>query len=121
MGQRYILCVDDEVMNLDLLEAYLADQFEVKLVNDGFACLESVAERQPDIILLDVMMPEIDGKEVCQKLKTSPETKHIPVIFVTGMADTKNLQELRSGPADALLSKPFSRDQILELIDHHLS
>jgi len=120
MRLKYILCVDDESMNLDLIEAFLEDEFEIKLVCDGYACLASVAERKPDLILLDVMMPGMDGREVCNNIKSNPDTKNIPIVYVTGMADLNNLEELKSDPADALLSKPFSRTQLLDTIKNYL-
>ena len=81
-----VLVVDDIVANVRLLEAKLtAEYFEVVTAMNGLDALEAVQRSKPDIILLDVMMPGIDGIEVCSRLKSNPATRHIPVIMVTAL------------------------------------
>jgi len=104
-----ILIVDDIPANLKLLDAKLTGEyFEVFAASSGPEALEAVKECQPDIVLLDVMMPGMDGFEVCRRLKSSPETEHIPVIMVTALDQPKDrVQGLEAG-ADDFLTKPVN-------------
>ena len=85
-----VLVVDDIPANVRLLEAKLAaEYFDVITADSGAAALELVAEQPPDIVLLDVMMPGMDGFEVCQRIKANPQTLHIPVVMVTALSEPK--------------------------------
>jgi two-component system cell cycle response regulator len=103
-----VLIVDDVPANVRLLQAKLeADYYEVLSASDGHAALQVAADSQPDIILLDVMMPGIDGYEVCRQLKNNPDTSHIPIILITALDGREDrLSGLESG-ADDFLTKPF--------------
>ena len=84
-----VLVVDDILSNVKLLEAKLtAEYFEVVTAFNGQECLARMAEQVPDIVLLDVMMPGMDGFEVCRRIKANPRTAHVPVVMVTAL-DTK--------------------------------
>lgn len=88
-SQGAILIVDDTPMNLEVLVQELTDQdFEVFVAIDGESPIEQLQYARPDIILLDVMMPGIDGFETCSRLKQNPETQDIPVIFMTALTNT---------------------------------
>ncbi|MFL1460899.1 PleD family two-component system response regulator [Roseococcus sp. DSY-14] len=102
-----ILAVDDIAANLRLLEAKLVSEFyEVLLASSGPEALQAAAAQLPDVILLDVMMPGMDGYEVCRVLKANPRTQHIPVVMVTALTDpTERVRGLEAG-ADDFLSKP---------------
>lgn len=102
-----ILVVDDIPVNLRLLEAkLLAEYYEVSLASCGQDALATAARWSPDVILLDVMMPEMDGYEVCSLLKANPATAHIPVVMVTALVDpVERVRGLEAG-ADDFLSKP---------------
>ena len=104
-----VLVVDDIVANVRLLEAKLtAEYFEVVTAMNGLDALEAVQRTKPDIILLDVMMPGIDGIEVCSRLKANPATRHIPVIMVTALDQPEDrLRGLHAG-ADDFLTKPVN-------------
>ena len=78
-----VLVVDDVEANVDILVDTLGDIYEVSVAMDGLSALEVVEENPPDLILMDIMMPGMDGYEVCQKLKSNKKTRGIPVIFVT--------------------------------------
>jgi len=102
-----VLVVDDISANLRLLEAKLgAEYYEVALANSGAEALATAAEWMPDVVLLDVMMPGLDGYEVCRRLKAAPATAHIPVVMITALVDpAERVRGLDAG-ADDFLSKP---------------
>ena len=102
-----ILVVDDIAANLRLLEAkLLAEYYEVALAASGPEALATVARWAPDVILLDVMMPGMDGYEVCRRLKSTPATMHIPVVMVTALVDVAERVRALEAGADDFLSKP---------------
>ncbi|MEQ1789754.1 MAG: PleD family two-component system response regulator [Rickettsiales bacterium] len=104
-----ILVVDDVPANVKLLEAKLTSEYyEVLTAVDGFDALEKAKKYKPDIILLDVMMPGMDGFEACQKLKADPDLSHIPVVMVTALSEKSDrLKGLESG-ADDFITKPIN-------------
>ncbi|MES9966909.1 MAG: response regulator, partial [Sedimenticola sp.] len=84
--KKTILIVDDETSFLDLLTSYLEDDYRIIAVKNGASALKrAAAEPAPDLVLLDIVMPEMDGYEVCQKLQQDPQTRDIPVIFSTSV------------------------------------
>ena len=102
-----VLVVDDILANVKLLEARLsAEYFDVLTANSGLAALEIVARERVDVVLLDVMMPGMDGFEVCRRIKQNPKLSHVPVIMVTALDQPADkVQGLQSG-ADDFLTKP---------------
>ena len=103
-----ILVVDDIEANVRLLEAKLsAEYYDVSVAYDGKAALEKAAAELPDIILLDVMMPELDGFEVCRRLKADPVTRHIPVVLVTALDGRRDRLAGLDAGADDFLTKPI--------------
>ncbi len=109
-----ILIVDDNAQNLELLQAYL-ETLPCRLVTatDGIEALSAVAEHKPDLVLLDVMMPRMSGFEVCQKLKSDPATRSIPVIMVTALNEIGDIERGVESGTDDFLTKPVKK---LELI-----
>jgi len=109
-----ILCVDDEDFNLDLLETILSPLgYEVLPAQSGKAALETLASRHVDLVLLDINMPEMDGYEVCGKIKSDPQTRHIPVIMITSLDSRDNkLRSIEAG-ADEFLGKPLDQSELL--------
>ncbi len=103
-----ILVVDDVLSNVKLLEARLkAEYYTVIVAHDGKEAIDLVAKQQPDIILLDIMMPKINGFEVCKSLKSDPLTTHIPIIMVTALHDTHDRVQGINAGADDFLTKPI--------------
>jgi two-component system cell cycle response regulator len=109
-----ILVVDDVMANLRLLEAKLsAEYYEVLAVQDGPAALEAAQAWAPDLVLLDVMMPVMDGYEVCRRLKAERATEHVPVVMVTALGDnSERVRGLEAG-ADDFLTKPVDDETLL--------
>jgi len=88
--KKTVLVVDDVASNIDILLEILDEDYDVSVAMDGESALEFIAEAAPDIVLLDIMMPGMSGYEVCERLKADDQSKHIPVIFVTGKTDAED-------------------------------
>jgi PAS domain S-box-containing protein len=117
-----LLIVDDIPTNLRTLFTYLRDlNFKVRIAQNGENALKQVAKVPPDLILLDVMMPEIDGYETCRRLKANPETCNIPVIFMSALNDTVDkIKGFEIGAVD-YITKPFQPEEVLSRINAHLT
>ncbi|MEQ8331948.1 MAG: two-component system response regulator [Nisaea sp.] len=120
-GQRTILVVDDTPDNLALMSRLLKDHYKVKIANSGRRALTIAAvEPRPDLILLDVMMPEMDGYEVCRRLQADPSTTDIPVVFLTARSNQEDEHlGLELGAVD-YISKPISPPIVLARVRNHL-
>lgn len=107
-----VLIVDDEPVNVKLLEAYLLSDYEIITAYGGMEALEKVEAHNPDIILLDIMMPDITGYKVCETLKSSEKTKFIPIVMVTALSGIEDrVMGIKAG-ADDFLTKPLDRIEI---------
>ena len=116
-----ILIVDDNSANLGVLSDALSQAgFEVRVAKSGKMALERVKYALPDLILLDVMMPEMDGFETCRRLQANPETTQIPVIFMTALSDTANKVEGFQVGAVDYITKPFQQEEVLARVKLHL-
>ncbi len=121
-SQQYlILIVDDNPTNIKVLSSFLKENgFKVLVFRDSESTLQMVPKISPDLILLDVMMPEIDGFELCRRLKESPATQDIPVIFMTALSDTVDkVKGLTIGGVD-YITKPIQYEEVLARINVHL-
>ena len=116
-----ILIVDDEETNIDILVEILGDRYDLSIAMDGNAAIESIAENPPNLILLDIMMPDMDGHEVCKRIKADEKTRSIPVIFVTVMTD--EIDELKGFELGAVdyITKPLSPPIIRARVRTHLA
>jgi len=115
-GRNFLLCVDDEPLNQQILVDFLEDEYELKMVDNGQACLEAVREAKPDLILLDINMPVMSGIEVCQILKADESTRDIPIIMVTALATKEERAAGLAANCDAYVTKPFDFDLLLTTI-----
>ena len=121
-GPGSILIVDDTPTNLDVPVDYFAELgFDVLVATDGQGALDQMAHAKPDVILLDVMMPGMDGFEVCRRLKADPATADIPVIFMTALSDTREkLAGFEAGAVD-YVTKPIQHDEVRVRVTTHLT
>jgi CheY-like chemotaxis protein len=116
-GRRNVLLVDDDPLILEILRTILdLEEFEVTTVADGRQALASVAASPPDVVVCDVMMPEVDGFEVCRTLKSEPTTADLPVILLTARDRPEDRQAGEDAGCDAYLTKPFSPLQLIDVI-----
>lgn len=116
-----ILIVDDNPTNLEVLSESLSDGgFQVAVATDGESALEQVSYHPPALILLDVMMPGIDGFETCKRLKENPQTQDIPVIFMTALSDTEHKIKGFSLGAMDYITKPFRYEEVMARVRVHL-
>ena len=117
-----LLVVDDVQTNVLLLKALLGREgYTILVASDGFQALELAARERPDLILLDVMMPGMDGFEVSTRLKNDEELKHIPIIFLTALDDTESIVKGFKLGASDFVSKPFRKEELMVRIKHQLS
>lgn len=123
MDKQYratVLAVDDTPTNIEVVKGVLADTYLVQAALNGEVALKIIQKRKPDIILLDVMMPDMDGYQVCRLLKENPETRDIPVIFLTAkIQEEDEAQGLALGAVD-YITKPISPAILKERIKNHL-
>jgi len=108
-----ILVVDDEPDNFDVIEAFLSDnEYQLHYASNGQEALKSLHIFQPDVILLDVMMPEVDGITACRKIKSQPEWQSVPIIMVTALSDKEDLARCIQAGADDFISKPVNSTEL---------
>jgi len=116
-----ILVVDDNQENLKVVSNYLKEKsYRIALSLNGENALKIVKDKTIDLILLDVMMPDMDGFEVCKTLKSNPETKDIPIIFLTAKNETEDIVKgFQLGGVD-YITKPFQKEELLVRINNHV-
>jgi len=112
LNDSRILIVDDVKANVDVLVHALRDEYKLSVALDGAAALRSVDKSAPDLVLLDIMMPGIDGYEVCRRLRASPATRDLPVMFLSALEDVGNKTQGFEAGANDYLTKPF---EVLEV------
>jgi len=119
-GKRKVLLVDDDHDLVALMTKVIDEdgRFEVRVASNGFDAGMMVKEYRPDIIVLDVMLPDINGKEVCQRVRADTTLEDVRILCISGMVEDDKIQELRLSGADEFMHKPFD---ILDLIDRMCS
>lgn len=118
MAKNKILVVEDEESLLKLESILLTSKgYQVTGVRDGLAALEEIARKRPDLVVLDVMLPGMDGFQVCRAIKDDEATRSIPVIMLTAKKSAQDLERGKEAGADAYLTKPFKSARVLEVIE----
>jgi len=114
-GKRKVLVVDDDPGLVDLIVSVLEDdgRFETKVANNGFEAGMMVKEYRPDIIVLDVMLPDINGKEVCTLVRSDDSLENVRIICISGMVEKNKIKALKEAGADDFLQKPFETDVLI--------
>lgn len=114
-GKRKLLIVDDDVELVELMvDVFARDgRFEIKAANNGFGAGMAVREFRPDLVILDVMLPDINGKEVCQRIRNDPAMKTAKIICISGMVEQDKIADLRAAGADDFMNKPFEVEALL--------
>ena len=121
MTKSKILIADDNPTNVELLEAYLADlDCQTQIAVDGRDTLDKVASFQPDLILLDIMMPKLSGFEVCKKIKDDPRTRQIMVLMVTALNEQGDIERAVKAGCEDFLSKPVNKLELLTRVKNLL-
>lgn len=116
---RRILAVDDDKDILDVVQYILEDSgYEVDALSDGNLLFERIRANKPDLVLLDIMLGNLDGRDLCKALKTSVETRHIPVVLISASHAAGSLDQ--KGAPDAFIAKPFDIDDLLGVVKGNL-
>jgi CheY-like chemotaxis protein len=121
--RQKVLIVDDNAQNLELLEVYMEGLPEVDVVTatNGLEALARVAESQPDLILLDIMMPKMSGFEVCKRLKSDPKTRDITIIMVTALNEMSDQERAAECGTDDYISKPIDNNALIQQVRNVLA
>ena len=122
-GKHKLLIVDDDANLVDLMtDVFMRDgRFEIRSVNNGFGAGMMVKDFHPEIMILDVMLPDINGKEVCQRVRSDSSMDDCRIICISGMVEESRIDELREAGADDFLRKPFDIDDLLRNVCAKLS
>lgn len=112
-----VLLVDDERFNFEMLELGLGKNVQLDYASSGQEALSLSIEQKPDIILLDICMPGIDGYDTCRLLKNTPETHSIPIILISGLDNEKEVAEGFKAGCDEYVTKPFQMSELMNKIE----
>lgn len=118
-NKPFLLCVDDDPDILEQLKVFLGDQYNIVTAFSGGEALQALKNFKPSIILLDVMMPDMDGYQVCAKLQDNPDTAWIPVIFISALGEEQDRARAFAAGAVDYLVKPINRQTVRELVKIH--
>ena len=115
-GKRKVLVVDDDKELVELICDFLErdGRFETKSVNNGFDAGMMVKEYRPDLIVLDVMLPDINGKEVCVRVRSDSSLENVRILCISGMVEADKIAELKAAGANDFLQKPFETERLIE-------
>jgi excisionase family DNA binding protein len=115
-GKRKVLLVDDDLELVELMNKVLEEdgRFEVRIASNGFDAGMMVKEYRPDLIVLDVMLPDINGKEVCHRVRADSSLEDVRILCISGMIEEDKIQELRLSGADEFLHKPFDIEELID-------
>ena len=122
MEKNRILIVEDEESLLKLESILLSSKgYNVTGVMDGKSALEEVTLNKPDLVILDIMLPEMDGFEVCRRIKENPDTRHVPVVMLTAKKNSQDVAHGQQVGCDAYITKPFKSSKVLDTIQELLA
>ncbi len=121
VNEPLVLIVDDNATNIDLLVSTLKDNYRLGISKSGEKALAYVKKYRPQLILLDIMMPEMDGYEVCRRLKDDPETRSIPLIFITARSETQDKTKAFEMGAVDYITKPFHAAEVRARVQTHIA
>ncbi|GAA5315581.1 MAG: hypothetical protein AseanaTS_07860 [Candidatus Pelagadaptatus aseana] len=121
LPSKTILLADDDPFIVKVISSQLGSHCKVITASNGLECVELTRENKPDLVLLDIMMPEMDGLEACRQLKDNKETARIPVILISKLSDQDQLQKVKKSGANAFLEKPIEELRLLSKINHFLT
>lgn len=115
-GKRKVLLVDDDQDLVAVMNTYLQEdgRFEVKVATNGFDAGMMVKEYRPEVIVLDVMLPDINGKEVCQRVRADASLEEVRILCISGMIEEDKIQELRLAGMDQFMHKPFEMEALID-------
>ncbi len=119
-GKRKVLVVDDDLDLVEIMTKFLQDdgRFEVRVANTGFDAGMLVKEYRPDIIVLDVMLPDINGKEVCSRVRSDNTLEEVRILCISGMIEDDKIQDLKLAGADDFMHKPFEMEHLIDRMCH---
>jgi DNA-binding response OmpR family regulator len=121
MGEAEILVVEDEADTLNLAKIILETEgYKIQTASDGQETFKTIDKRKPDLILLDLRLPDIDGYEICLKLKGRSETESIPIVMFSASGGESSKERALEAGADDFLGKPFTMAQLLDVVKRHL-
>jgi excisionase family DNA binding protein len=114
--KREVLLVDDDLDLVEVVKGALDKdgRFDVKVANNGFDAGMIVKEHRPELIVLDVMLPDINGREVCQRVRSDNQLEEVKILCISGMVEPDKIDELRAAGANDFLQKPFEVEQLIE-------
>jgi len=115
-----VLIVDDEPINLDILNEMLGDKCETSLASSGEEALKMAYRTLPDLVLLDVMMPGINGYKTCERLRANEQFEGMKIIMISANADQSAIKQGLESGADEYVPKPFDEDTLLEIINRYV-
>ena len=115
-----VLIVDDEPINLDILNEMLGDKCETSLASSGEEALKMASRTLPDLVLLDVMMPGINGYKTCERLRANEQFEGMKIIMISANADQSAIKQGLESGADEYVPKPFDEDTLLEIINRYV-
>ncbi len=120
MAKKVLLAEDERNVILGVRTCLDAVGYDIEIVEDGDEALNSVRKEHPDLILLDLLMPKVDGFEVLKQLKGNEKTSHIPIIVLTAKAEEESRQRAIDLGADSYMTKPFKPQELWDLLKHYL-
>lgn len=120
MSQPHILCIDDEPLSIKVLEAFLSEHFRVSTALSATEALEMIVQDKPDLIVSDVLMPDLNGFEMVGKLRETPESNNIPLIFISSLSQLSNIGTSERSGTTQFFTKPIDNKQLLDSINQLL-